>query len=54
MPNVRKIYSGEEDRAQSQLKKLMKPEDYLKLKNYLCRKNKYAARAYFQFSNEQD
>ena len=54
IPNVKKIYGVEEDRVQSQLRKQIKPEDALKLKNYLCKKNKYAARAFMQFPSDHD
>ena len=43
MPGHTKIYSSEADVAQSQIKKQMRPEDRLKLKNFLCSKNKHAA-----------
>lgn len=43
MPSHTKIYSSEADVAQSQIKKQMRPEDRLKLKNFLCSKNKHAA-----------
>ena len=54
MPSVKDIHSAGEDTIQGQLKKQIRPASALKLKNYLVNKNKYAARAIFQFPSEQD
>ena len=52
MPNVKNVYAVEDENIQNQLKKQIRPESALKLKNFLIKKNKYAARAYFQFSSD--
>ena len=54
MPSVKNIHSEEDNNVQSQLKRQIRPESALKLKNYLVNKNKYAARAIFQFPSDQD
>mmetsp|Transcript_35754 Transcript_35754/g.43735 ORF Transcript_35754/g.43735 Transcript_35754/m.43735 type:complete len:107 (+) Transcript_35754:195-515(+) len=59
MPNVQSIYVRRgfieaEDEEEKNLVRGMRPESRLSVKNFLVKRNEYAARAYLRFPSDQD